>query len=157
MNMKYTRGFTILEILIVIAILGIMIGIIVPSFSNFRNRQAVSNTTEDLVSFLNKARNNTLLSKNSNYYSIHLDTNHAVLFTGGVYDENDNTNEILDFDTLVSVPAGTVLINGGGSDISFDRLTGDTSDYGTIKVVLTEDVAINKTITINKLGIISAN
>jgi prepilin-type N-terminal cleavage/methylation domain-containing protein len=155
--MKYKSGFSFLEMIIVIAIIGILLAIVAPSFSNFRNRQVVRNTTEDIVALLNKARTNTLLSKNSTYYSVHLSTTSATLFTGGTYDASSSSNEVITFDTLVTVPSASVSLNGGGSDVTFDRLTGDTSQYGTIQIKLVSDSNVKKTITINKLGIISSN
>lgn len=155
--MKYNKGVTLLEITIVVGILAIMVAIITPSFANFRNKQAVENTTQDLVSLLNEARTNTLLSKSSVFYSVHLETNRAVLFDGGTFDTNDSSNKVITFDTQVSVPSAGISLNGGEVDVSFDRLTGDTSDYGTIIVSLISNTSISKTITVNQLGVVSSN
>lgn len=155
--MKYNRGVSFFEFIIVVAIMGIILAVSIPSFASFRNRQVVRNTAEELVSLLNDARNDTLLSKSSNYYSVHIENSRAVLFTGGTFDTNALTNRVITFDTLVTAPSLNISLNGGGVDVKFDRLTGDTSQYGTIQVSLISDSTIKKIITINKLGVVSAN
>lgn len=155
--MKYNRGVSFFEIIIVLAIMGIILAVSIPSFSSFRDRQIVKSTTEDIVTLLNEARNSTLLSKSSTFYSVHLENSRAVLFTGGTFDTNDSSNKVVTYDTLVNTTSGNISLNGGGTDVKFDRLTGDTSQYGTIQVSLISDSNIKKVITINKLGVVSAN
>lgn len=137
--------------------MGIIFAVSIPSFSDFRNRQVVRNTAEDVVTLLNEARNDTLLSKSSTFYSVHIENTRAVLFTGGTFDTNAASNIVITFDALVTAPSGNISLNGGGSDVKFDRLSGDTSQYGTIQVNLISNSAIKKIITINKLGVVSAN
>lgn len=146
-----------LEIIITLAIMGIILVISIPSFSSFRNRQVVTNTAQDIVTLLNEARNNTLLSKSSTFYSVRIENSRAVLFTGGTFDTNSASNKVVTFDSLVTVPSLGILLYGSGVDVKFDRLSGDTSQYGTIQVNLISDATIKKIITINKLGVVSTN
>jgi type IV fimbrial biogenesis protein FimT len=155
--MKYSSGISLFELIMVIAIVGLIVAIVTPSLSTFRNRQSVNNTTEDLVSLLNEARNDTLFSKNSTYYSVRIESTRAILFSGGTFDDNNSSNKVITFDSLVTIPNSKVLLNGGVSEINFDRLSGDTSDYGTITIELVSNSALNKTITITKLGTVSSN
>lgn len=155
--MKYNKGVSFLELVLAIAIISIISAAAVPSFSGFRNRQSIKNTTEDIVSLLNEARTDTLSSISSTYYSVHLETTRAVLFTGGTFDTNAASNKVITYDAVVTVPLASVLLNGGGYDVKFDRLTGDTSQYGTIQVNLISDSNSKKVITINKIGVVSAN
>jgi len=50
------RGFTLLEILIVITIIGIVSAFAVPSFSSWRDRQAANSATKALMSHMKQAR-----------------------------------------------------------------------------------------------------
>lgn len=152
------KGITILEILMIIAIIVILIAVIVPNLANFRNERTLNNTTSDIISLLNEARNNTISSYNSNSYSVHFESSRVVYFTGSVFDNNDSTNESVNLDSSVTIPAsGGINLNGGGSDVNFARLTGDTNNYGTIIVRLTSDATKQKIITISKTGSISSN
>jgi Tfp pilus assembly protein FimT len=154
---KYTRGITLLEVVIGISIMVLIFVMVVPQLSRFRSEQALKNTTEDIVSMLNYARSQTLSSRNSTYYSVHLDTDRIVLFTGGTYSANDANNKIVIFDKSIYLPPQNIVLNGNVTEIKFDRLTGDTSQYGTIRPELISDNTRFKLITVNKTGIISAN
>lgn len=60
MKKKYQKGITMLEILIVLAIIAIISTIVILNLSSFRNERAIRNTIEDVISLLNEARNNTI-------------------------------------------------------------------------------------------------
>jgi prepilin-type N-terminal cleavage/methylation domain-containing protein len=156
MNLFKNRGITIIETLIVIAIIGIISSIVFVNLSDFRNEQSLKNTTIDVVSLLNKARQKTLSSVNSTNYSVHFEMGSATLFTGATYNSLDPTNEVIYFNSSVNIPVQGGLNIGGGNDVTFERLTGDTIG-GTIIIRLVSDETQQKTITINKTGVISSN
>lgn len=154
--MNKNKGLTIIEILIALSITAIMSAVVLLNLSSFRSEQVLKNTTSDIISTLNKARQKTLSSVNSNNYGVHFDSNKIVLFTGSVYDQNDSSNEIIEFDKIVNIPNVGGLNIGGGSDVVFERLTGDTIG-GTITVELISNPEKQKTIFLNKTGTISLN
>lgn len=152
--MKNNKGISLVEILIVISIIGILSAIIVLNLSKFHNQQALKNTAEDVYALLNEARNNTISSKNSNTYGIHFLSDRAILFAGESYTDSVSNKQI-DFDSVVRIPdSGGVVLNGGGVDVVFSRITGDTLNYGTITIQLINDVTSQKVININKIGVI---
>ena len=155
---KKNTGITVIELLITISIIGILSSIIFLSLSKFRNQQNLRNTAEDIATLLNNARNSTLSSLNSTNYSVHIESHRAVLFTGSTFIDPNATNVEIDFDSSVLVPAsGGINLNGSGSDVIYNRLTGDTSDYGTIIEQQASDSTKQITITIKKTGIVSTN
>lgn len=158
MNILKNKGISVIEILIVVSIIGILAAIVLPSLSLFRREQTLNNTTGDVVSLLNSARNNTISSLSSNNYGVHFQSDRATYFTGSVFNSGDATNVPLVFDSSVTIPSiNGINLNGGGSDVIFTRLTGDTPNYGTIIVALTSDSTRKKTISISKTGSISSN
>lgn len=147
-----------LEIIISVSILGIMLAVILPSLANFRNSQTMANTTSDIIALLNEARAKTLSSENSTYYSVHFESSRVVLFTGGTFDDSNTSNKVVTLSSIVTIPSsGGINLAGSGVNVSFDRLTGDTNQYGTIVIQLISDPTTQKTITINKTGVISSN
>lgn len=62
---KAQFGFSLLEMMIVIIIIGVLAAIAIPSFSSWKEKQAVSNATNALLSHLKQARNLALAENRS--------------------------------------------------------------------------------------------
>lgn len=155
---KYKKGFTVLELLIVLGIIGLLVRIIIPGLASFRNNQILKNNTQDIVSLLNQARSDTLSSLNSTNYGVHIETSRVVYFVGSNFTEPNSSNVVYTLDSNLQIPSsGGINLNGGGANVVFDRLTGDTNNYGTIVIRLSSDATKQRTITINKTGILSSN
>lgn len=158
MKILPNKGISVLELLMVFAILAIVVSFIILNLTKFRNEQALQNTTSDIISLINEARTKTISSVNSTTYGVHFETSRAVLFVGSSFTEPNSNNKQVDINSAVSIPAsGGISLNGGGSDVVFTRISGDTTNYGTIIVRLVSDATRQKTITINKTGIVSSN
>jgi prepilin-type N-terminal cleavage/methylation domain-containing protein len=149
------RGVTLLEFVVVIAIVVVLTSIIVNSFSAFKNNKVLDTGVENILSVLAKARGNTLASKNAYQYGVHFESAQIVLFQGAVYSVSDPNNEIISLDTSLEV--SSISLAGGGSEVIFDRLTGKTSENGTIVIRVKSDTTKTKTITIDATGIASAS
>jgi prepilin-type N-terminal cleavage/methylation domain-containing protein len=53
---RFTRGFTLVELMVTVAVTVILIMLAVPSFTDFRQRTAIRGATERTLSFWNNAR-----------------------------------------------------------------------------------------------------
>jgi prepilin-type N-terminal cleavage/methylation domain-containing protein len=149
--MKLSRaGFTIIELLVVLAIIGALCAIILPSFSTFRTRQALLNSRDGVVGYLREARSRTLAGVDNSTYSVRIESNRIVLYKGTVYDPNDVANEYFTFESPTVL--GTLALAGGATAISFNHLTGATAQYGTIVLIADTQQSV---ITIDASGIIS--
>ncbi len=158
MRIVYNKGITVLEILMVITIMIILIATVMPNLSKFKNERILNNTAGDVVAILNKARSDTISSYNSNNYGIHVESSRVVYFSGPTFNNNDSSNIVVSLDPNVNIPAiGGINLSDGTSDILFTRLTGDTTNYGTIIISLTSDATQQKIITISKTGSVSSN
>src|SRR3990167_7689766 len=93
------RGVTIIELLVVLAVLGIIFSIVIPQFSKMRENQVLKSGVQDILSSLDKARSQTLASLNSFNYGVHFEPNRIVIFKGTGFEENVEGNEIIDIDT----------------------------------------------------------
>ena len=149
------KGFTMLELVVVVAIVVLLASIIITSFSQFRNSKVLDTGVENTLSVLAKARGNTLSSKNAYQYGVHFEATQAVLFRGATYSSFDTNNEAALLDNALEI--SSISLTGGGSNVLFDRLTGKTNMNGTIVIRVKSDTSKTKTITINATGIASAN
>lgn len=147
------KGFTIIEIVIVIAIIVVVSALIIDSFPRLNASQALSKDTAGLIAVLNQARTETLSSRNDSTYGVHVSTNQLTLFMGSSYVVGDSNNVDIPFNSQVMV--GSYSLQGGGSDIVFNRLTGETSQYGSITLRLVSDATQTKTVNISATGIIN--
>lgn len=147
------KGFTIIEIVIVIAIIVVVSALIIDSFPRLNASQALSKDTAGLIAVLNQARTETLSSRNDSTYGVHISTNQLTLFMGSSYVVGDSNNVDIPFNSQVMV--GSYSLQGGGSDIVFNRLTGETSQYGSITLRLVSDATQTKTVNISATGIIN--
>jgi prepilin-type N-terminal cleavage/methylation domain-containing protein len=154
----YKKGFTMIELLMVIAIIGIISLLSVPKLSDFKKEQSLKNTTGDIMALLNKAKSDSLSSLNSNNYSIHFESDRMIYFVGDTYSSSDSSNEVIYFEPQVSIPStGGINLNGGGDNVIFSKLAGNVIGYGTIVIQITSDPTRQKIVTIEKTGAISSN
>lgn len=154
--MKNDRGFTFIELLIIISIIGLISLVTIPSLSKFKTEQALKNTTENVITLLNKAQSDSLSSINSNNYGVHFGSNYMVYFIGNTFSNTDPNNKRSNFEPGVSIPLiNGINLNGGGSDVIFPRLTGNVIGYGTIVLQLTNKSSHQKIIKITKVGSVS--
>lgn len=148
------KGFTILEILIVVAILAIISAIIIGSFSMIQNNQALEKDVSAIIAYLDDAKSKTLASKDSNQYGVHFTASSISLFKGAAYNVSDPEN--LTYVLSDTVTLNPITLAGGGSDVIFTRLTGGTPHSGTITVSSTRTQK-TKTITIYATGGVQTN
>ena len=148
-------GFTLMEILVVLGLMALAVGIIFPSFFSYRNQQVLSGATSELASLIASARAKTLASEGDTTYGVHFVSTQATLFAGPTYTAGAPGNQVLELNSLLTL--STISLNGGGADMIFSRLTGKTSQSGTLTVTLNSDVAQSKTITVSSTGVITVN
>ena len=144
------RGFTLLELLIVVSVLLVLVSIVVSPFSSFRNRSLLNIEVENITTLINNARSKTLSSYNDSEYGVHFEANRVVFFKGTSFVEPDVNNIEIVFNTAIYI--SDISLVGGGSNLVFNRLTGKTDENGTITVALTSASTTNNVISIYATG-----
>lgn len=145
------KGFTLLETLLALGIVAVIAALSMASLSNFNRDKALAVETEKVLSLVAKARSLTLAAKDDSVYGVHFEAQKAVLFKGGSYNANDSTNHIQPLNGEVNI--ATVALIGGGSDVVFKKLSGATTQSGTITLASMRDAIQTKVITIEATGI----
>jgi len=149
--MSKTSGFTLIEILIIVAITGLLSVSVFSIYRGFNKNRSLEVSVQNIASLLSEARSLTLSSKNDSVYGVHLEESKAVLFKGTTYSTSSSDNIEYIISGLVSA---TSTLNGGVVDVVFDRLTGETTAFGTTTLWLTADASSTKNIIIRETGII---
>lgn len=151
--MSNSKGFSILEIMISVSLIGVLTVIVVGQFSKYQAAQFIRTDTEAVIGIIEDARAKTLSSVSSSQYGVHFDTDTATLFTGSSYSSSDPDNKILELSSYVQIT--DVSLVGGGDEIVFERLSGNTNQYGSITLEASggDD---SRVITVTKLGIIES-
>lgn len=145
------NGFTLIEILITLSILVILSTIVLSTFRLFDEKEALSKDFFMIISTLEKARNQTLFSKDSSSYGVHFETNQVVLFKGETYSSSDPENVVNKLHSKVII--SNISLEGAVSDVVFERLSGKTDQNGSVTITSKIDATNSKTINILKTGL----
>ena len=148
-----SQGFTLIEILTSVSILLILLAVSVGIYSSFRPKYNLDTDVRKIESVLRLARSNTLASKNASSFGVHMETAQVVLFEGVVYDTMDPDNKITELDSRNELYATS--LNGGGSDVVFNRLDGTTAEFGTVSLRVKSDTSETSVLNIEASGSIS--
>ncbi len=155
MNNYYKKGISALEILVVVALIGILVAVIIPQFSKSREQAVLKSAVGDTLSSIDKARGETLSSLNSSSYGVHFQSNKVIIFTGTTFSSGASSNESINFTTPASITNVTLGgVSGASGDFYFTRLSGAPSTIGTITISTT---SYSKIITISATGVASSS
>ncbi|MBI3634513.1 MAG: type II secretion system protein [Candidatus Yonathbacteria bacterium] len=147
-------GFTLLEILIVLSILGVLLSVILPSLNRFRQNSILNTETQEMITLINRARLLSVSSKNDQQFGVHFEATKVVLFVGAVYSAVAVTNEAHVFNSMLTL--SSIAINGGGAEMLFEKVTGSTSQNATTTLLVIGTTA-SSTMVIRPTGVATIN
>ena len=148
---RKNSGFSLIEIVIAMAIGAVLVAAIVVSFSSFRNSKIVDVSADQVLAVINEARVKTVSSEDYSRFGVHFETSRVVLFKGDVFTEPNSSNTETPVSPLVEI--SNISLNGGGANLVFQKLTGKTGNYGSLRVRLKSDNNKYKTISVKSAGI----
>ena len=121
------RGFTLLEVMIVIAILAVVMGATMSSGFGFYTSQSLMGERDGLVSLLRHARGRAMNNTNQSNHGVYVSTstNQYVLFQGDSY-----ASRAQDYD--IPFPKSPSVAFTGPTEILFTTIVGTASVSGTI-------------------------
>ncbi len=149
------RGFTLVEILVIIGIMVILVAFAIPSYRFFQRESDLNNSAEEIINTLRLAQSKTLASEGASQYGVYFDQtispHQYTLFKGTGYTLRDSS-----FDEIHKLPESieifAINLNGGGSEVIFDRILGTTSHFGSLSIRLKNDPGKTKNIYIENSG-----
>ena len=143
------KGFSLLEIIFMFAVLFVITAIVVGGFLAFKRGSELTLANEHILSQLTEAKTRTLAAQDNAAWGAHLETDRVILFKESFVAENPE-NEITTLPESVEINA--IALVGGGHDVIFKRLTGETDHAGTITLRLKNDPDKTRMITIESTG-----
>jgi prepilin-type N-terminal cleavage/methylation domain-containing protein len=147
-NKLYCRpGFTLIEVLLVIGLIGFLVALAIPFYQGFQVSSELDNTVHGLVQTLRFAQAEAMASKGFQPWGVHIEEKRFVLFQGSEYRSNDPFSE------ETAMP-GVLSLQSEYKDVVFDRVTGTTAMAG--KIVISSNTNESHVIIINNLGVVNA-
>lgn len=135
------RGFTLVELLVVISVTVIIAALTIPVGINFYKTQLLDETTSDILSTLRRARSQSIFQKNDSSFGVKFLSGSYVLFQGVTY-----AARVQDEDESFSLSIGISI--SGIDEVVFSKLSGTTT-AGTLTITSDND---NQNISINVQG-----
>ncbi|MDD5165299.1 MAG: prepilin-type N-terminal cleavage/methylation domain-containing protein [Candidatus Pacebacteria bacterium] len=144
-----SKGFTFIEMLAVLAIIGILSAMVIYWYGSARSNALLSSTTDSIVATLESAKNNALAGKNGQSYGVKFATSTYISFIGTTYSAVATTNIAYTVDSSLSL---SETISDPNNIIIFDRLTGAANTTATVTVMQVSNNANKKNILIENQG-----
>ncbi len=143
------KGFTLIEVLVSIAIIFILAGISTSVFYQKYRTVTVDKDVTNVISYLDKARNQTIDAVDASSFGISFSSTTVNLFEGTV----SNSSTIKTTYTISPDVTMTYALTGGASQVYFNRLTGEPSVVGTITLTSKVNNSYTTTIVIRATGL----
>lgn len=147
-NIHTPKGFTLLEAVIVIALVSIVSTIVYTSFTALQDRQILDSEVAQVESYIQKARMNSLNAKNGDAHGVLFGTSTIQI----VEVSTSSTTYIYTLHNRVKLVQSTL----GTSTLVFARISGLPNATGTLTYTYSVGGAVKgtSTIVVNGLGII---
>ena len=130
------RGFSAIEMLLVVALVGIISSLVFVSVGRF-----------------GASRSRATASVGGMAYGVRFEAQSVTLFRGGAYVPGAPDNIVLTLSSRVTI--ADISLEGGATEVVFDRLTGKANVSGTVTVALAADASATRVIRIEASGLSS--
>lgn len=144
--MSGREGFTLIEVLLSVAIIGMLVGISLPVYESFSRRNDLDVTAQGVVSLLRRAESYSRAVKADAVWSVEIQTSSATLFQGTSFASRNTA-----YDETVAIPSS--VAPSGLTEVQFSKLSAAPNTTGT--VTLLSNTNDTRAIAINAEGMVS--
>ena len=136
------KALTLVEILIIVALLAILASFTFPMGLDFYRSQQLETKTQEVIQTLRRAQLKAISQELDSNYGVYFTQQNYILFKGNSYLTRDSQyDEIFNFSAIMNI--------SGLNEITFSRLEGKPSVTGNIVLSSNGNTA---TININEIG-----
>ena len=139
-------GFTLVEMLLSVAIITLIVAVGTPVYETFVRRNDLDITTQTVAGMLRRAEVYARAVSGDSVWSVEFQSGTVTLFKGATFAGRDTG-----FDEAVSVPDSMSL--SGLTEVQFAKLSGAPNTTGTL--TLTSTANATRTITLNAKGMVT--
>ena len=158
-NLMSKKGFTLIELMIVMAIVSILIGIVTINLLQLRNTTSVTSNIDALVSDLRSQQIKAMIGAtegrtSTDSYGIYFLSDQYVLFHGTIYNPADTSNFVVNLPEDLEIQATTLPNN----TIVFSQLSGEIAGFSGTSASITVQLinsGVQRVITLNRYGVIT--
>lgn len=143
MSSKTNSGFTIIEVLIVIAVITILSAAALPVSYNFLNKNDLNLTAQKIVQTMRRAQFLSQANDSDSAWGVHVQAGEVTVFKGESYAARDSGR-----DEIYTFPVNETI--SGSTDFVFSKLNGYPTLAGTITI--TSPNATKKDVVVNACG-----
>lgn len=146
------KGFSIIEIIISIAIIGVLTGIVANSFQTAQLKKQQQGIVQSIVSYLEKQKSYTQSGKDGENYGVKFNSSDFIMFTGDSFSENTESNTIVSIDPQFQI---SETISNNQNIIYFSKLNGNANENATITISHLNNRINSQNLVIENSGTIS--
>lgn len=141
-----SNGFTLIEILLSLALLGIIGGMSVPLYQSFQNQNQLNVAATTMTQTLRRAQALSRANDGDSKWGVYVETGAITLFQG---DDFSSRNTV--FDEQFDIPES--LSVSGGQEFVFAKVTGLPDMAGSVTIVGPADS--ERSVSVNDQGMVS--
>ena len=140
-----SRGFTLVEVLLSVAIIAMLVGVSLPVYETYARRNDLDVTAQNIVAMFRRAANYARAGNDDSAWSVRVDSTAVTLYRGTDFAARDATN-----DETISIPAS--ITTSWTGDLQFSKLNATPSVTGSM--ILTSTTNDTRTIAVNAKGMV---
>lgn len=144
--MRYgAAGFTLLEVLLSVAIIGMLTGVSLPVYESFVRRNDLDLTAQSIAAMLRRAQTYARAVSSDSAWSVEIQSSAVTLFQGTSFGARNTA-----FDETLNVPAS--ITPGGLGEVQFTKFSAAPNTTGNITLASTTNDT--RTIIVNAKGMV---
>lgn len=141
------KGFTLVELILVIAIMAILAALTIPAMGQFANRTQIDATTDEIISALRFAQAKAMAVEQDSKFGVYFDNANQKFYIFRGLNFGDNPSENIEYSYPNTINLVQAFTN---NQADFEKLFGTTIDTGNITI--TNNIGQTKIISISTEG-----